>query len=126
MEKEIFTLDPTDQDGICQIMDQYGDSETSFFGQNDNGEDIMISVFKEKIVTETFQSNGWSRKNIYNRDGTREELYEGRWDDPQVRGPKPAAPKADYKRGFQAGFKAGFQEAKQKYQHEPTHRQTMQ
>lgn len=26
-----------------------------------------------------FQSNGWTRWNVYWRDGTREELFEGKW-----------------------------------------------
>ena len=69
-------LDPTDFEGMLKLMDDYGDSKTMFPGTNEGGEDVHISIFPDKIVTETFQHNGWIRKNIYYRDGTREELYD--------------------------------------------------
>ena len=37
---------------------------------------MYISIFEDKIVTMTSQSNGWRRKNIYYRDGSREETFE--------------------------------------------------
>ena len=46
-----------------------------YCGTNDNGESVVISVFTDKIVVETLQSNGWTRKNIYYTDGVTEELY---------------------------------------------------
>ena len=39
----------------------------------------MISVAKDRIDVVTFQSNGWTRRNVYWRDGTTEELFEGKW-----------------------------------------------
>ena len=59
-------------------MDAYGDSKTMYPGMNENGETVWISIFKDMIVVLTSQSNGWNRKNIYYRDGSREELFEGR------------------------------------------------
>ena len=60
-------------------LTKYGDSKTMYPGVNENGEKIHISIAHESIVVMTFQSNGWMRKNVYHRDGTREELFEGRW-----------------------------------------------
>ncbi len=83
MEKEIrpltFTVDPGDYDSLRRIMDKYGNSMTSFSGDNANLEEVMISVAKDRIDIVTFQSNGWTRRNVYWRDSTREELFEGKW-----------------------------------------------
>ena len=40
--------------------------------------EAKVDLFFEddKIVTMTSQSNGWMRKNIYYRDGSREETFE--------------------------------------------------
>lgn len=122
-------FDPSDLEGMRNIMAQHGDSEMPFFGHTEDGEKIIISVFKDKIVTETFQRNGWLRKNVYDWDGTREELFQGKWTEPEEQGPESPDPKADYKMGLRDGYRAGFQEAKQEYQHKPrsgpTHDQTM-
>ena len=48
-------------------------------GVNTEFEETTISIFPEKIVYVTYQHNGWKRKNIYWRDGTREEMFDGRW-----------------------------------------------
>lgn len=50
-----------------------------FFGDNENLEEVMVSVAKDRIDVVTFQNNGWTRRNVYWRDGTREELFEGKW-----------------------------------------------
>lgn len=73
--KQIY-LDPSDQEAMNKLMDELGDSETMFPGTSEHGEDVYISIFHDKIVTSTTQDNGWIRKNIYWRDGTREELFE--------------------------------------------------
>ena len=81
MEKEVrpltFTLDPSDHDGLCRIMDEHGDSKIPFAGDNENLEGVLISVAKDRIDVVTFQHNGWTRRNVYWRDGTRDELFEG-------------------------------------------------
>lgn len=74
-----FTFDPTDLRSMCELMDKYGESETMFLGVNTNGEDTTISIATKNIVYVTYQHNGWVRKNIYWRDGTREETFDGRW-----------------------------------------------
>ena len=78
MAKQI-NFDPTDLDGMLALMDEHGESKTMFPGENENGERTDISIFKDKIVCSTMQQNGWVRQNVYWRDGTREELYDGRW-----------------------------------------------
>lgn len=77
--ENLFCVDPSDFDGMLEIMDAYGDTEMPFSGVNDEGEDVSISVFSDRIVVETYQSNGWVRENIFWRDGTREELFDGKW-----------------------------------------------
>ena len=69
-------FDPTDWESMFRLMDEHGDSKTMFPGMNENGEMVFISIFKDRIATETYQKNGWTRRNIYHRDFTIEELYE--------------------------------------------------
>lgn len=64
-----------DLDDIIRTCKEYGDSDMPFCGNNDDGESVVISVFTDKIVVETLQSNGWTRQNVYWTDGTVEELY---------------------------------------------------
>ena len=78
-ENQTIEFNPHSQEGMNNLMDAYDDSKTMYPGVNENGEIIHISIFHEFIVVMTFQSNGWTRKNVYHRDGTREELFEGRW-----------------------------------------------
>lgn len=79
-KKELtFTFDSTDLGAMCALMDKYGKSETMFMGVNTEGEDTTISIATENIVYVTYQHNGWVRKNIYWRDGTCEETFDGRW-----------------------------------------------
>ena len=73
--KEIH-FDPYDQEAMNRLMDEHGESKTMYPGTNEHGEDVYISIFPDRIVTSTTQSKGWIRKNIYHRDGTREEMYE--------------------------------------------------
>lgn len=74
-----FTFDPTDLGAMRALMDKYGKSDTMFMGVNTEMEETTISIFPEQIVYVTYQRNGWVRKNIFWRDGTREETFDGRW-----------------------------------------------
>lgn len=76
---EYIKFDPADLEGMRELMEEYGDSKTEKFGSNELGENIGISIFKDKIVVVTYQSNGWIRKNIYYQDGSREELFDGKY-----------------------------------------------
>ena len=69
-------FDPTNQEAMNALMDELGKSKTMYPGTNEHGESVYISIFEDKIVTMTSQSNGWMRKNIYYRDGSREETFE--------------------------------------------------
>ena len=64
-------FDPTNQEAMNALMDEHGKSKTMYPGTNEQGESVYISIFEDKIVTMTSQSNGWMRKNIYYRDGSR-------------------------------------------------------
>lgn len=63
-----------------QIMAKYGDSDSIFFGENADRENVEMSVCKDNIAVRTYQNNGWVRINYYDADGYHEgETYEGRW-----------------------------------------------
>lgn len=70
-----INFDPCNFNGMLQLMDLYGDSETPFTGENDKGEYVTISVFPDRIVTVTYQENDTERENTYHRDGTSEEIF---------------------------------------------------
>lgn len=74
-----IAFDPADLAGLVKIMDEHADDECVHVGTNENGETVHLSVFHDRLTVVTFQANGWTRKNIYWRDGTREELFEGKW-----------------------------------------------
>lgn len=81
MERTI-SFDPTDLNGMCRMMDEYGDSASMFSGTNESGEDIWISICPDTITVRTFQDNGWARIDTYDRDGTCEQIFDGRWKAP--------------------------------------------
>lgn len=74
-DEKTFTLDPSDLEGMRKLMDEHGDSETMFPGENEAGELTFVSIYHDRIVQATYQANGWVRLNTYWRDGTREETY---------------------------------------------------
>ena len=77
---EIEIMDWSDIDYLNQIMLKYGEStDEPFYGLNENGEQVSITVYPDVIVVGTFQENGWYRKNYYHSDGTCEELFDGKW-----------------------------------------------
>ena len=45
-------------------------------GTNSNGENVVVSIDNECASVRTLQDNGWSRINIYYKDGCVEEYYE--------------------------------------------------
>lgn len=63
-----------------KFMDLHEEFQSALFGNNESEELVMVSINKDCIVTSTFQKNCCVRKNIYWRDGTIEETFEGRWD----------------------------------------------
>lgn len=74
--KASIKFDPNDMPGMQELMKKYGDSEFLYWGENESGEPVSISIFPDRIVVATLQKNDWMRTNIYHADGTREETYE--------------------------------------------------
>ena len=69
-------FDPSNSAGMLKLMDEYGDSENAFDGENEKGERVLISILPDQIVVTTFQTNNWNRINTYHRDGTTEETFD--------------------------------------------------
>lgn len=62
------------------LMREFGESETAYSGVNADGEDVLLSIFSDRIIVSTNQCNGWVRINIYDADGYAEgETFKGRW-----------------------------------------------
>lgn len=74
-EKKQIELDTSDWTGMCRLMDRHEEFDSQYFGKNKEGERVSISVNKDNITVLTFQTNNWTRENIYWRDCTVEELY---------------------------------------------------
>lgn len=78
MEKNIqkdMQVNFTDYSQITRLMKTYGNSNHMFFGENENGESITISVQPNSVTVETLQHNGWTRINTYYENGTIEEMF---------------------------------------------------
>lgn len=62
------------------LMREFGESETAYSGVNADGEDVLLSIFSDRIIVSTNQRNGWVRVNFYDADGYAEgETFKGRW-----------------------------------------------
>jgi len=70
-----INIDSKDYSGMLKLMDRADEFHVPYFGKNDEGETVMISVNHDNITVETFQNNDWVRENIYYRDFTTEELF---------------------------------------------------
>lgn len=70
-----ISFDPADFAGMIELMDKYGDVKYSFFGENECGERVRISIHPDMIVVETYQHNDWTRINTYYRDGSSDETF---------------------------------------------------
>lgn len=70
-----ISLDPRDLDSLIELMDKYSHLGSKFFGKDEEGQSVTISIWTEHIIVDTLQKNGWTRRNIYYRDGYREELF---------------------------------------------------
>ena len=73
-------LKPSDFNEMVKLMDKYGKADDTYWGRNENDELTWISIYENRIVTLTYQQNGWARENIYHDDGTSEELFLGRYE----------------------------------------------
>ena len=75
-ETKLIEIDFGNRDSIIETMDKYHHLDQMIFARNELEELQAISIYEDKIFVDTYQSNGWIRKNIYHRDGTIEETYE--------------------------------------------------
>lgn len=71
----MLKFDPENCTAMMSLMDKYGNSDNMLFGDNDQGENVTLSIYCDKIICTTYQKNGWARTDIYYRDGDREETY---------------------------------------------------
>lgn len=64
-----------------ELIRLYGDSPNMFGGVNAEGEEVLLSISREKgIFLRTNQKNGLVRVNYYDKDGHRAgETFDGRW-----------------------------------------------
>ena len=76
MDEINIALNSNNLESMAKLMGKYGDKESLFEGKNQKDEKILISIFSQRIIILTFQTNGWIRKNIIHKDGTKEELFE--------------------------------------------------
>lgn len=68
-------IDFNDFEQLQSLMNRADEFPTMLMGENDSGEFMTTSICDDCIVCETLQKNGWTRKNIYRREGTTEEIY---------------------------------------------------
>ena len=63
-----------------QMVQEFGSYPDALWGENENGEKVMLSICKDGITARVFQRNQWVRVNEYDANGHMTgETYEGRW-----------------------------------------------
>lgn len=63
-----------------KLVQEFGDYPDALWGNNENGEKVMLSIRKDGLTERVYQRNGWVRVNEYSAEGQMEgETYEGRW-----------------------------------------------
>lgn len=78
-ETDIIRVDPNDWDSMLALMEKADEFLSSYMGTNNEGELIQIKVSHDNISVDMYQQDGHIRRNIYYKDHTSEELFEGRW-----------------------------------------------
>lgn len=68
-------IDPTDYPSLVEIMDNYSHLDYMLFGKDSQGQSVTTSIWSDYILVDTLQNNGWTRRNVYWRDGDTEELF---------------------------------------------------
>ena len=76
IKSEKIVIDFSDWSSIMKAMQTHATVDYALSGTNQDGEQQLISIFSDKIILKTFQSNGWTRINIYHDDYTCEETFE--------------------------------------------------
>lgn len=63
-----------------QMVQEFGSYPDALWGENENGEKVMLSICKDGITARVFQKNQWVRVNEYDANGYMTgETYEGHW-----------------------------------------------
>lgn len=63
-----------------KLVQEFGDYPDALWGNNENGEKVMLSIRKDGLTERVFQNNHWVRVSEYGAEGQMEgETYEGRW-----------------------------------------------
>lgn len=70
----------SDLSSMRSLMGKYGNFELPFSGENDHGELVVISIFPDRIISNTYQLNGWVRLDTLWEDGTIEQTFDGKWE----------------------------------------------
>lgn len=71
-----------DPDTKIRLMRKYGHCGP-FVGHNAEGEKVVLSIAPDSIILETYQKNGWIRKNYFDSCGFPDgEMFDGKWDKP--------------------------------------------
>lgn len=66
--------------GRKYLVENYCNSGNIYFGINEDGEDVELSINSDGMVLKTYQNNGFVRVNYYDSDGYNSgETFEGRW-----------------------------------------------
>ena len=64
----MIVFNSADHDSIKELMKKYGNSGTMFFGETDDGEDMVVSINSTNIVVNVFQDNDRIRTTQYSID----------------------------------------------------------
>lgn len=72
-------FDSSDRDGLIKLMDNHELYGHIILCTNQNGEGMHLSIQENRIDAHVFQHNHRIRHMVYHRDGTVEEMYEGKW-----------------------------------------------
>lgn len=72
-------FDSTDLDGLVKLMNNHELHGHIILCINQNGESMHLSIQEDRIDAHVFQHNHRIRHTVYHRNGTVEEMYEGKW-----------------------------------------------
>ncbi len=72
----MLKFNPENSAAMIDLMDKCKGSSHMYFGSNAKKEEVTLSIFYDKIICVTYQENGWTRTNIYYRNGDQEETYD--------------------------------------------------
>lgn len=76
-----LAADFSNQQSRVEMMHYFGGIDTMLVGNNADGELTRLSIYPDKLVVVTHQSNGWVRVDEYGEFGDlASTTYDGRWE----------------------------------------------